>query len=158
MASTQSGHERRENEDIPKTCIFKFTAVWCGPCQNPALKEALSLYKEKYNVKVKEIDVDEFPELANRYSCSSIPLFVAVKDNKEVGRCVGSSKLETLFDMIKSATKKTEESETEETENAEITNERTKEKQIENKKAKQNQIVLPILKKAELNNDADNDN
>ena len=149
MSSTRIMDEGDENHDVPKTCIIKFTAVWCGPCQNPKLKETLNRFKQKYNVIVKEIDVDEFPELANRYSCSSIPLFVAVKDDRECERCTGlSSKLETLFEMIQS----------EKTENAEFTNESSKDERIDNTKTNNNQIVLPILKKAELKNDTDNDN
>ena len=133
MSSTRIMDERDEKNDVPKTCIIKFTAVWCGPCQNPKLKETLNRLKQKYNVIVKEIDVDEFPELANRYSCSSIPLFVALKDDKECERCTGlSSKLETLFEMIQS----------EKTENAEFTNESSKDERIDNKKTNNNQIVI----------------
>lgn len=110
-------------EASPPTCVLKFTATWCGPCQNPEMKNFLHETADKYNVILIEVDVDENPDLANKYNVSSIPLIVGIKENNEFDRCIGfnKEKIDYLFSQIKKNT--------------------------------ENQIVLPILKKAEVTND-----
>lgn len=84
------------------TCVVKFTATWCGPCQNPKFKDAIKTYVEKYNVCLVEIDVDEHADVANHFKCTSVPLLIALKDTKEIKRCVGfSDELDTLFESVK---------------------------------------------------------
>lgn len=110
-----------QQSEIPPTCIIKFTAKWCGPCQNPQLKDAVKLFAQKYKVKVIELDVDDYGDIASEYDCKGIPLFIVMKDGNEIERCVGfSSNLEDMFSKIE--------------------------------KKNENQIVLPISKKAEIHN------
>jgi thioredoxin len=53
-------------DDLP--VIVDFWAPWCGPCQ--MLKKELANISE---AKIVLVDIDECPELANKYSISSLP-------------------------------------------------------------------------------------
>jgi len=63
--------------------LVDFFATWCGPCQRMGrlMQEIEGDYPEVTFLKV---DVDEFPEIAQRYFVSSIPAMVFYKDGKNV--------------------------------------------------------------------------
>lgn len=61
------------------------------------LKEEL-----KGKVEVVEIDVDEKPNEAARHGVMSIPTFIVLKDDKEVGRRVGVTSKADLLKLVNS--------------------------------------------------------
>ena len=83
-----------------KLVVVDFFATWCGPCQmlSPVLEE---LSKEITEATIVKVDVDEAPELAEKYGVYSIPNVVMIKDGKEVDRFVGFSSKETVEQNIK---------------------------------------------------------
>ena len=83
-----------------KLVVVDFFATWCGPCQmlSPVLEELSNEIPEATIVKV---DVDEAPELAEKYGVYSIPNVVMIKDGKEVDRFVGFSSKDTVKQNIK---------------------------------------------------------
>ena len=83
-----------------KLVVVDFFATWCGPCQmlSPVLEE---LSKEITEATIVKVDVDEAPELAEKYGVYSIPNVVIIKDGKEVDRFVGFSSKETVEQNIK---------------------------------------------------------
>ncbi|MDE5745872.1 MAG: thioredoxin family protein [Paramuribaculum sp.] len=65
--------------DVP--VIVDFSATWCGPCQKfkPTFHQVAEEYKGK--ALFVSVDVDDCPELAQKYNVTSIPLVVAVVPN-----------------------------------------------------------------------------
>jgi thioredoxin 1 len=62
-----------------KPVIIDFHALWCGPCkvQSPILKEVATELGDR--VRVIKIDVDQNPEIANRYQIRSVPTLMIFK-------------------------------------------------------------------------------
>ncbi len=81
--------------------LVDFWAAWCGPCRMlaPAVAQIAAEYDGK--VKVGKVNVDEEPELAQRFGIMSIPTVLVFKDGKKVNQSIGlvpKDKLLALFD------------------------------------------------------------
>lgn len=76
-----------------------FYADWCGPCRMmaPVLDE---LAKEKTNVKICKINVDESGDLAQQYGVMSIPTFVLFEDGQVKSKIVGGRSKEELSKLL----------------------------------------------------------
>lgn len=82
--------------------LIDFYADWCGPCQamKPVLEE---LEKEEAGkVQVVRVNVDENPAESAKYGVMSIPTFVVLKDEKEVGRKIGMTSKAELLKLVNS--------------------------------------------------------
>ena len=80
--------------------LVDFNAEWCGPCQAQApILEALSEQSDTYQIV--SIDIDENPELAQKYEVSSIPCLVLFKDGTEVTRKTGLSSKSAITKLLK---------------------------------------------------------
>ena len=68
--------------------LVDFNANWCGPCRmlRPILEE---VSKERENIKIVSVNVDDEEELAREYGVMSIPCLVLIKNGQEVTRNVG---------------------------------------------------------------------
>lgn len=72
----------------------------CGPCKfmEPIVEE---LEKELAGkVEITKIDVDQNQEMASKYGVMSIPTYVVLKDDKEVGRIIGATSKENLLKAL----------------------------------------------------------
>lgn len=84
-----------------KPTVVDFSATWCGPCRamKPIFESLADELGDKFNFVT--IDVDENPELANKYQIQSIPAFVFLdEDGIEGDRKVGSCSQGELKDLI----------------------------------------------------------
>jgi thioredoxin 1 len=70
--------------------IIDFWAVWCGPCQmlSPVMESIAGQYDGK--VLIGKVNVDEEPELAQRFGVMSIPTVVFMKNGQEFDRKIGA--------------------------------------------------------------------
>ena len=82
-----------------KTVLVDFWATWCGPCRMiaPVLEEVA---KERPDVTVCKVDVDEERELALKYGVSSIPTLLVFRDGKVVNQSIGAMPKERILAML----------------------------------------------------------
>jgi thioredoxin 1 len=81
--------------------LVDFYASWCGPCKAlaPTLEQ---LAAETPRARVVKVDIDDSPELAERYGVTSVPNLVVFKDGRVVTRQTGNvskSRLKAMLDL-----------------------------------------------------------
>ncbi len=81
------------------TALVDFYADWCGPCKMMAPIVA-EIAEERSDVKIGKIDVDASPELAMKYSVSSIPTLIAFENGRETGRIIGYRPKQDILNLL----------------------------------------------------------
>ena len=80
--------------------LLDFWAVWCRPCQllGASIQKLADNYKGK--VLVGKINIDEEPELTERFRVSSIPSVYIIQDGVVVERMVGAMPYSELLKVL----------------------------------------------------------
>ena len=80
--------------------LVDFYAVWCGPCKMlaPVLEE---FAKNRDDIEVKKLNVDEMVESAIEYGVNVIPTLILFENGVEKKRSVGFIKEDELNDLVK---------------------------------------------------------
>lgn len=91
---------QQEVLDSKQTVLVDFWASWCGPCRMvaPILDE---IARERPDVKIAKVNVDEQPELAAAYQIMSIPTLIVMKDGKIVNQSMGARPKQQILDLLK---------------------------------------------------------
>lgn len=84
--------------DIP--VLVDFYADWCGPCKmmGPVIDQIAAEYDGK--IKVGKLNVDNDPEIAQRYRVMSIPTFLFVKNGEAFATSIGAADKASLVSKI----------------------------------------------------------
>ena len=101
MAALTINRENFNEEVIrsDKPVLLDFWASWCGPCRmvGPILEE---IARERPDIKVGKINVDEQQELASAFRVMSIPTLVVMKDGKVVRQSAGARPKAQILSML----------------------------------------------------------
>ncbi len=80
--------------------LVDFYADWCTPCKmmSPIIEEVSNEFKDK--IIVLKINIDECPDIAQKYSVMSIPTIILFKNGEATKTSVGVTSKEKLVEMI----------------------------------------------------------
>ena len=86
-------------KESSKPVLIDFYADWCGPCRMvlPIVEEIAG---ERDDVVVAKINVDDEPELAERFGVFSIPTLVVMKNGEVVNKSSGARPKDQILALL----------------------------------------------------------
>ena len=101
MAAININQNNFHNEvmNSEKKVLLDFWAPWCAPCRMviPLVDE---IAKERTDIKVGKINVDESPELAKQFGVFTIPTLVVMENGKIVRQEQGARPKKAILSML----------------------------------------------------------
>lgn len=102
MAAIHVTKENFETEVLhaDKPVLVDFWAAWCGPCQM-LLPTIEALAEEVTDAKICKVNVDEEPELAEKYGVMTIPTLLVIKNGQVADKSIGVIAKEEILKLIR---------------------------------------------------------
>ena len=90
---------REEVMNSERPVLLDFWAPWCGPCRRvvPIVEE---IARERADVKVGKINVEEEPELAMEFGVMSIPTLAVLEKGKVLRQSAGARPKDEILAML----------------------------------------------------------
>ena len=90
---------REEILNSDKKVLLDFWAPWCGPCRMvvPIVEE---IAKERPDIKVGKINIDENLDLAGQFAITSIPTLLVLENGNIVNKAVGARSKRNILSML----------------------------------------------------------
>lgn len=88
-----------------KPVLLDFYADWCGPCKSllPTVEKLAVKYEGE--ILIRKVNVDRFPELAQKFAVRSIPALFLIQDKKILEKLQGNQSEPALESFIARNTK-----------------------------------------------------
>ena len=82
-----------------KKVLLDFWAPWCAPCRMvvPLVEE---IARERPDIKVGKVNVDEQMELASQFGIMSIPTLVVMENGRVVSKSMGARPKKAILNML----------------------------------------------------------
>ena len=102
IVHTSDGNFEADVLQSDKAVLLDFWAEWCGPCKMiaPILAEAADEYADK--LAVVKLNIDENPNMAQRFGIRSIPTLMIFKDGAPQAQKLGAMSKSQLNEFLDS--------------------------------------------------------
>ena len=101
MNAMQINHLNFHDEVIrsDKKVLLDFWAPWCGQCRmvSPVIDEIAA---ERTDIKVGKINVDQEPEIAQRFGVMSIPTLLVMENGRVIHQSAGARPKAAILSML----------------------------------------------------------